>query len=289
MSQLSDQWTTSKLLDWMTQSFESHDVDSPRVLAEMLLTEVYGGNRIDLYANAQRVATESERERLRELVTRAMKHEPVQYILGRSLFFGHEFSVNQSTLIPRSCTEVLVMQTIEHCKTVQDTPRIADIGTGSGCIGLTIANQLKDVDVTLTDISSEALELAKENAQSLGLEDRLTIAQGDGLEPLSGLYDVLCSNPPYIPSCEMESLAPNVKDWEPDLALHGGRDGLHVIRPMIEHAHTFLKENGCLLIEISPSIRTEIASVLSATTTLRDSAILKDQYGDERFLRAYKS
>ncbi len=288
MTQTTDQWTTGKLLDWMTQSLESHKVDSARVLAEMLLTEVYGGNRIDLYANANRVATDKERERLRTLVTRAMKHEPVQYILGKSLFFGHEFAVNQSTLIPRSCTEVIVMQAIEHCKSLMHTPRIADIGTGSGCIGITLAKQL-EVDITLTDISADALELAQENAEHLGVSESLTFVQGDGLEPLVGTFDVLCSNPPYIPSNEMDELAPNVKNWEPDLALHGGTDGLNVIRPLLEQAHEYLSENGCLLIEVSPSITAEINSLLTSISTLREGLILKDQFGDERFLRAYKS
>ena len=289
MAQTTDQWTTEKLLDWMTQSLESHEVDSPRVLAEMLLTEVYGGNRIDLYANAQRVATSDEREQLRTLIARAMKHEPVQYILGKSLFFGHEFLVNQSTLIPRSCTEVLVMQAIEHCKNLTHTPRIADIGTGSGCIGLTLAKQLKDVSVTLTDISTDALTLAQKNAEILGVSELLTFAQGDGLEPLTGPFDVLCSNPPYIPSSEMDELAPNVKNWEPDLALHGGKDGLDVIRPLLEQSHKYLSENGCLLVEVSPSITAEIKALLTSISTLQDGVILKDQFGDERFLRVYKS
>ena len=288
MAQTTDSWTTEKLLDWMTQSLESHEVDSPRVLAEMLLTEVYGGNRIDLYANAQRIATTDEREQLRSLVARAMKHEPVQYILGKSLFFGHEFSVNQSTLIPRSCTEVLVIQAIEHCKNLTHTPRIADIGTGSGCIGITLAKQL-DADITLTDISADALALAQKNAENLGVSDSLMLIQGDGLEPLAGTFDVLCSNPPYIPSHEMDELAPNVKDWEPALALHGGSDGLSVICPLLEQAHEYLSENGCLLIEISPSITAELNAFLTSHSTLRDGVIFKDQYGDERFLRAYKS
>jgi len=288
MTQTTDQWTTEKLLDWMTHSLESHEVDSPRVLAEMLLTEVYGGNRIDLYANAQRVASEDEREQLRSLVARAMKHEPVQYILGKSLFFGHEFSVNQSTLIPRSCTEVLVMQAIEHCKAMTHTPRVADIGTGSGCIGITLAKQL-DADITLTDICTDALALAQENAENLGVSELLTLIQGDGLEPLTGTYDVLCSNPPYIPSHEMDELAPNVKEWEPALALHGGQDGLEIIRPMLEGAHEFLSENGCILIEVSPSITAEIKALMTSILTLREGVILKDQFGDERFLRAYKS
>ncbi len=288
MAQTTDQWTTVKLLDWMTQSLESHEVDSPRVLAELLLTEVYGGNRIDLYAYAQRVATSDEREQLRSLVARAMKHEPVQYILGRSLFFGNEFAVNQSTLIPRSCTEVLVMQAIKHCKTISHTPRIADIGTGSGCIGITLAKQL-DADITTTDISADALKLATENADCLGVSDRITFVQGDGLEPLEGTFDVLCSNPPYIPTNEMDELAPNVKNWEPSLALHGGENGLDVIRPLLEDAHMYLAENGCLLVEISPSIKAEIATLLASVSTLRDGTILKDQFGDERFLRAYKS
>ena len=120
----------------MTEQFTSKEIESPRLIAEMLLSHVLGGQRIDLYADANRITTDEERATLRALVLRAMKHEPVQYIVGNAWFFGTEFQVNESTLIPRSCTERLVEQVIAHCQEKVISPRIADIGTGSGCIAV---------------------------------------------------------------------------------------------------------------------------------------------------------
>lgn len=272
----------------MAEQFASRKVENPRLIAEMLLTHVLGGKRIDLYADANRTATDDERATLRELVQRAMQHEPVQYIVGNAWFFGTEFQVNSSTMIPRSCTERLVEQVITHCHENAPSPRIADIGTGSGCIAVTLATHVPEAKITATDISTDALELAKANASVQNVETQITFIEGDGSTPLLDLdpFDVVCSNPPYIPDDEMSQLAPHVVDWEPISALSGGENGLDLISTIISSAPKILKPHGLLIIELASSTRDDALELAITEEDLVDAKIIRDAFGDDRFLRA---
>ncbi len=272
----------------MAEQFASREIENPRLISEMLLTHVLGGKRIDLYADANRTATDEERASLRALVQRAMKHEPVQYIVGNAWFFGTEFQVNSSTMIPRSCTERLVEQVITHCQENAPSPRIADIGTGSGCIAVTLATHVPEAKITATDISPDALELAKVNASVQNVETQITFLEGDGSTPLLDLdpFDVVCSNPPYIPDDEMSQLAPNVVDWEPTSALSGGKNGLYLISTIISNAPKILKPRGLLIIELASSTRDEARELAITEEDLVDAKIIRDAFGDDRFLRA---
>jgi release factor glutamine methyltransferase len=272
----------------MAEQFASREIENPRLISEMLLTHVLGGKRIDLYADANRTATDEERASLRALVQRAMKHEPVQYIVGNAWFFGTEFQVNSSTMIPRSCTERLVEQVITHCQENAPSPRIADIGTGSGCIAVTLATHVPEAKITATDISPDALELAKVNASVQKVETQITFLEGDGSTPLLDLdpFDVVCSNPPYIPDDEMSQLAPNVVDWEPTSALSGGKNGLDLISTIISNAPKILKPRGLLIIELASSTRDEALELAITEEDLVDAKIIRDAFGDDRFLRA---
>jgi release factor glutamine methyltransferase len=286
-----DHWTTRRLLEWMTSHFETNQIESPRLISEMLLTHVIGGQRIDLYANVNRVATDAERDKLRSCIKRTIEHEPVQYIVGNTWFYGIELQVDPSTLIPRTCTETIVEQALHFAKLSSSSPiRIADIGTGTGCIAITIALHLSDCEIVATDISQDALKLAERNAEKHGVQERISFLEGDGLLPCSSLppFDVLCSNPPYIPDAEMASLEPNVGKWEPKLALSGGPDGLTIIRPLIQNAPTILAQGGILLVEIASSIAENCLELASLNPALRDTIILRDRFGDDRFLRAVK-
>ena len=277
----------------MSDSFKGHDIDSPRLISEMLLSHVLGGQRIDLYATVDRIASEEELETLRSFVQRTLQHEPVQYIVGKVWFFGAEFNVNDSTLIPRTCTEAIVEQTVRHCELGDParTFRIADIGTGSGCIAITLANALPNCSIVATDISKDAIELAQENAAMHGVDNQIEFIHGDCTTPLMSLepFDVICSNPPYIPDHEFCTLDPNVRDWEPRIALSGGEDGLQVIRPLIETASECMVSRGLFLIEIATSNKDRILQLANTCSTLGDAVILKDQFGDDRFLRALKT
>jgi len=275
----------------MTDCFKKNEIESPRLISEMLLTHLFGGPRIDLYANVNRIATNAERETLRSYVKRTLEHEPVQFIVGKTWFNGMEFLVDDSTLIPRTCTETIVEQALHFAKQTNSSPvRIADIGTGTGCIAITIAVHLKDVEMIATDISSQALSLAEKNAKRQGVQHQITFREGDGLGPITSLppFDIICSNPPYIPDEEMNSLDPNVAMWEPKLALSGGRDGLDIIRPLLEQSGDCLAQSGVLLIEIASSIRNKVLELATANPAFKEAKILRDRYGDDRFLRAIK-
>ncbi len=275
----------------MTQRFESNQIDSPRLISEMLLTHVFGGERIDLYANVDRIATDGELADLRSFVKRTLDHEPVQYIVGSTWFYGLEFDVDSSTLIPRTCTETIVDQAMHFADQSQSPTRIADIGTGSGCIAITIATQHKNVQIVATDIAKDALELAQQNATKHCVQDRITFIQGDGCGPISTLqpFNIICSNPPYIPDAEIASLDPNVGKWEPNLALSGGPDGLSVLGPLFEDCPSCLADGGVLLFEIASSIKGAVLELARANPALKDAKILRDRFGDDRFIRVVKS
>ncbi len=283
-------WTTRSLLTWMESRFEEHEIDSPRLISEMLLTHVFGGQRIDLYANIDRHATDDERELLRSYVKRTLEHEPVQYIVGKAWFNGIELAVNSSTLIPRTCTETLVDQCLQRCNTYKKSLRIADIGTGSGCIAISIALHAPSSSIIATDISDVALSLAQNNAKTHGVEKKISFIQGDGASPLQILptFDIICSNPPYIPNAEMEKLDRNVKEWEPKLALMGGKKGLLIIEPLLEHAPACLNTGGLLLLEIATSIKNQVLALAKSNPSLQNVKILRDRFGDDRFLSAVK-
>jgi release factor glutamine methyltransferase len=212
----------------------------------------------------------------------------VQYIVGKTWFYGLEFNVNSSTLIPRTCTETIVDQALHVAKQTSSPIRIADIGTGTGCIAVTIASNNGKCEIVATDISSKALDLAKENAVKHKVDQQIEFKVGDGIQAISSQphFDIICSNPPYIPDVEMKSIRPNVLQWEPKLALEGGEDGLQIIRPLIQGAPSYLAEGGTLLIEIASSTRDAVLDIAKENPHLKDSIILRDRFGDDRFLRA---
>lgn len=284
--QSAETWTTRRLLKWMTEHFTLKQVDSPRVVAEMLLASVLGCERLRLYMETDRPASPAELATLRELVARAAKHEPVQYLVGHAWFFGRQFKVNRSTLIPRACTETLVEHVLQWHRVTPGhaSPLIADIGTGSGCIAISLALQIPDARVIATDIVPAALELARENARVHGVEDRLEFRTGSSVEPIGAgspalgeRFDVICSNPPYIPDHEWtDSVDRNVKGHEPESALRGGGDGLDVIRPLIAGAAGLLTAGGLLAIEIADCQRDAVIELANRTGSLQSVAVLKD-------------
>ena len=274
----------------MSKHFEDHGIESSRLISEMLLTHLFGGERIDLYANVDRIATDAERDTLRTYVKRTIDHEPVQYIVGKTWFNGMEFLVDSSTLIPRTCTEIIVEQAIEYVKHIKFSPtRIVDVGTGTGCIAVAIASNI-EAELTATDISIDALALAEKNAELHGVFEKIDFLHGDMLDPISDLppFTIICSNPPYIPDIEMATLDKNVGEWEPKLALAGGPDGLNSIRPLVQNGPNHLLSGGVLLIEIASSIKNEVLTLAKENPLLKDAKILRDRHGDDRFLRAIK-
>ncbi|MHC4107819.1 MAG: peptide chain release factor N(5)-glutamine methyltransferase [Planctomycetota bacterium] len=287
-----ESWTTRRLLGWMTGHFASKGIDSPRLVAEMLLSHVIGCERMRLYMEVDRPATPLELESLRDLVRRAARHEPAQYLVGETWFYGRRFFVDRSTLIPRPSTEALIEHVLQWHRAVPGhaDALIADIGTGTGCIAVTLAALIPQARIVATDVSADALALAAENAQQHEVADRIEFRQGALLEPLEALglgrFDVICSNPPYISDPEWEQVAPNVRNYEPASALRGGADGLDVIRPLIAEGERFLRPGGQLVVEIGHAQHDAVLELVKATAALTAPMVLKDHEGLWRVLVA---
>jgi release factor glutamine methyltransferase len=285
-------WTTRRLLTWMADFFESKNVDSPRLVAEMLLSHVIGCERMRLYMEADRPASPLELATLRDLVRRAGEHEPVQYLVGHGWFFGKQFEVSRATLIPRPSTEALVEHVLDRQRVSlgRRNPLIADLGTGTGCIVISLALHLKGGRFVATDIVPEVIELAKKNATTHEVDDRIEFRLGRGLDPLRDgppgqRFDYIVANLPYVSDAEWEKLDRNVKEYEPSSALRGGADGMDIIGPIIDGAANLLAPEGQLVMEIGHHQR-EIVLERIKQTPLRNAHILKDHEGYWRVLVA---
>lgn len=288
---------------WMNAAFTKHGLDSPRLMSELLMAHVLGCDRLRLYMDQDRPASPLEKTQLRDLVARALKHEPVQYLVGEGWFFGLPMHVSSAVLIPRPCTEVIVEEVLSHARAepgfggkTGEGVRIADVCTGSGCIAIALLKNLPAAAGIATDISEPALAVAKKNATRHAVAERLELLHGDLLAPLidhpaGGGLDLhyLVSNPPYIPDAEWDApdkVDRNVRDFEPHSALRGGADGLALVRPLIESGPQRLRPHGRILIEIAA------ATARPATKLLRENPlidpesvrIVKDHEGLERVL-----
>ena len=253
---------------------------------EILLTSILKCQRADLYAGKLALTKEQE-EILAYYLSLRAKGEPLQYILGESEFFGFRFKVDKRALIPRPETEILVEAVIKqftsHKSQVTSQVKILDIGTGSGCIAVSLAKSLSNARVTALDISPEALELARENAVINGVLERIDFIQSDLLSPAAKAFDIIVSNPPYVCSQEIDKLSPEVRS-EPRLALDGGNEGLDFYRRIIPLAGGFLKNGGFLALEIGFQQRQGIEEIVNQQGWLRVKEVIKDYSGIERVM-----
>jgi len=288
-------WTLLDLLNWTTKHFEQSGIESPRMNAELLLAEVTGQERVMLYARFDQELGPQERARLRELVRRRASREPLQYLLGRAEFYGRDFRVTPAVMVPRPETELVVDKCLE--KVAADAPELwaADIGTGSGVIAVTLACERPGLHVTATDSSAAALEVAQDNAQRHGVADRVRFVQGHLCEPLLSpaaaggeRLSLLVSNPPYIPSAQIEKLQPEVRDHEPRQALDGGPDGLRVIRELLPAAAGVLGPGGWLVLELGEGQAQAVRDIVHATSAFEPDSIqtARDGAGCERVMAA---
>jgi len=245
------------LLDYLrltTDFLAAKKIDTARLDAELLLGAVLGMARVQLYTNFERPLAREEIDRYRELVRRRAAREPVAYILGLREFWSLDFEIDRRVLVPRPDTELLVETAVAVLKGRADEPllRVADIGTGSGAVAVAIAKEVPNSRVVATDKSQAALELAPRNASRHGVEDRIEFVSGDLCAPLHGRepFDLIVSNPPYIKSGEMAALDPEVRDWEPRLALVSGPDGMDATGVLVESALEVLMPGGFLWVEV---------------------------------------
>lgn len=287
----------------MTEAFTKKGLDSPRLSAELLLTHVLGCDRLRLYMDADRPAAPLERDTLRDLVGRALKHEPIDYLVGEKWFFGMPFHVSPAVLVPRPSTETIVENVLLHARAepgfggkTGEGVRFADVCTGSGCIAVALLKHLSAANAVATDISADALAIAQRNADRHGVRGRIEFLQGDLLAPLNDAAGVstatttdlhyLLANPPYIPDHEWEAVPPNVKDHEPHSALRGGADGMMFVRPLIEGAASFLRPGGVLMVEIAACTAEAAAVLASAQPGLERVRVLNDLDGLPRVVVA---
>ncbi len=289
MTQQNAPWTTRRLLGWTTQHFEKHRLDSPRLSAEMLLSHVLEVSRIKLYMDQDRPASELERAAFRSLVERAIAHEPVDYLVGHTLFYSLMLKVSPAVLIPRPSTETIIDHVLQHSRSTPglNSPIIADIGTGSGAIAITLAKNLPESHIIATDVSEDALAIAKTNATEHGVADRIEFRCGSLLEPFGEAQKLhyLISNPPYISDKEFEAVEPNVKNYEPHLALRGGEDGLDLLRVLIDQAQAYLETDGQLILEFAAS-QDQAMQKLAKKAGFDPVNILADHEGFPRVLVA---
>jgi release factor glutamine methyltransferase len=266
-------WTVLKLLQWTADYFRGKKIDSARLDAELLLSATLGMDRVTLYVNFERPLNADELSRYREKVQRRASREPVQYILAETEFWSLPFNVNSAVLIPRADTEVLVEEAL---KRIDGCCRVLDIGTGSGAIAIALAHERPKVHVTAIDCSAAALEVARGNAQRNRVEDRVACLAGELKSLPPGPFDMIVSNPPYIPSRDWEQLMPEVRDHEPRLALDGGDDGLEAYRLIAVQAVQILSPNGWLLVEVGIG-QAAVVSALFRAAGLSD-VLQRDDY-----------
>jgi release factor glutamine methyltransferase len=295
MSNWSGPWTVRRLLEWTTAFFTRKNVDSPRLCAELLLAHVLCYPRIKLYTDYDRPLSDKELSDFRELVRRAGEHEPIAYLTGRAWFFNLEFEVTRDVLIPRPDTETLVENVLQLARNTAgfEAPRVLDLCTGSGCIAAAIAHHLGNAIVLATDLSAPAVAIARSNIERLGLSDRVTVEQGDLYEPISRdpdprPFNLIVSNPPYIPSGQIPHLDRNVRDYEPVSALDGGADGLDFHRRILREAPARLVASGRVYLEIQFDQGEPVAAIASDQNDLEDARVLKDHAGNPRVVTAKK-
>ena len=257
------------------------------VEAEALLRHVLGLCRSEFLAlvyGGDRLVTPSQSTHLESLLERRLSGEPLAYIVGAREFYGLELDVNEHVLIPRQETELLVDIVVEYLPRLRPTLRVVDVGTGSGAVALAIAAHNENVDLLATDVSGQALDVARRNARKLGLDDRVRFVRCDMLEAVGGPVDVIVSNPPYIPSGQIGSLQAEVRR-EPVIALDGGDDGLEPFRQLLSQAKDKLLLGGVVVVELMPE-QMEAAGNIARQTIPNLSGLRtrEDLMGNERAL-----
>jgi release factor glutamine methyltransferase len=257
--------TVLEVIQRSTEFLTRKGVDSPRLQVELLLAHVLKLPRLQLYLNFERPLTDSETERLRDLVQRRGRREPLQYLVGEAAFCGRDFAVTPAVLIPRPETEGLAELAWQWLAAERpDNARILDFGTGSGCLAVTLALEQPSAEIHALDISPKALEVAQSNAARHGVRDQLHFVEGEGVGALPDgpAFDLIVANPPYIPSAELADLQPEVRDHEPRQALDGGPDGLRFIRELAG-ALPRLKPGGRLMLEFADGQENAAAAVFT--------------------------
>lgn len=297
-----NEWTVRKVLEWTTSHLKKHGSDTPRLDAEILLAHSRGCQRIQLYTAYDEPLSEPVRARMRELVQRRAQAEPVAYLVGHREFFSLDFRVTHDVLIPRPDTETLVLEIIDGIKQLSATRRdagepvstihVLDLCTGSGCVAIAVAKHCQtaklDAQIVATDISPAALAIAGENAVRHDVQSTIEFLHGDLFAALTTdrRFEIIASNPPYIPTSEIETLDPEVARHEPRSALDGGPTGFDIIDRVIADAPQSAKPAALFLMELSPEQAESATQRLAAAGRYAEISVIRDLAGRPRVLKA---
>lgn len=280
----------SHLVRAITKNFLEADIPSPQTEAEWLLASILQTNRSGLYQQAEQRLSSAQKQMLVEYHTRRLQREPLQYLLGACEFFGYEFRVSPAVLIPRPETELLVEKIIALFRSKKEA-KLIDLGTGSGCIAITLARELPTAQITALDISPEALDIAQHNAAALGVSERVHFLQADLCDASTWRelpqFDCVVSNPPYVLDKERAELQPEVRDYEPAAALYVDGDGLQFYRALTKFCERHLKSGGSVACEMA-SQRSAAIAQLFHTTSFTSVEIIRDYSGFDRHVIGQK-
>ncbi len=292
-------WTISRVQDWTSKDFSARGFSSPRLEADLLICHALGIRRVDLYVRFDQPLSNEELARVRSLVERRRKHEPVAYITGSRGFYGRTFAVDPRVLIPRPETELLIELALEALpplgaiESVSSEPssalpkrRALDVGTGSGILAITLACERDDLVVDAVDLSHDALAVARANAETLGVSGRVRFLHGSLLEPVEGeKYSLILSNPPYIARRDIETLMPDVRLHEPHAALDGGESGTELIEQLVVMARKAIEPGGLFALEFGHDQGPRVLE-LARSAGFADAVVKKDLAGLDRVLVA---
>ena len=283
-------WTVRTLLHWTTDFLSKKGIDAPALEARLLLAHVLDCKPIEVLVRSFDEPTDAERTKFRELIGRRVQGWPVAYLVGSKDFYLLRFEVTPAVLIPRPDTETLVQQALDLLKE-RPAARVLDIGTGSGCIAISLAHGCPGIEVLAVDVSPDALDVARRNAKSHGVADRVRFAQGDLFAPVAGEspFDLIVSNPPYICPSDIAALAPDVRDHEPRIALDGGPDGLAFYRRLAADAGAYLKPGGTLLLEIGYDQNDAVRALFAGRADWTLGETIRDLGNRHRVIAARRS
>ena len=287
----SKMWRIVDLLDWTVGYFQQHGIPNPRLDAEVLLGHLLEKSRLQLYLHFEMPVFQEHLTPFRELIKKRIARTPVSYLTNRKEFMSLDFYVDERVLIPRPETEQLV-ETILTTKT-GDAQRLLELGTGSGVIATSLAVQQPKWEIVATDISEPALAVAQKNAKIHACAAQIEFLAGDLFEPIDAIstngdtrFDWIVCNPPYIKNTERDTLSPDVRDYEPEIALFAGDDGLAVVRRLIAEAPKYLAPNGKLILEIGATQADAVRTFLDAESSYATYELFKDYAEKERVVLA---
>jgi release factor glutamine methyltransferase len=279
-------WSVRDVVAWTTDDLRKRGIDSARVDAELIVAHALGIDRVKVVLSPERALTNEELDTIKALVKRRRAFEPVAYLRGHRDFYGRTFRVDARVLVPRPDTETLIEVALDRLRGRDLSARVIDLCTGSGCVAVTLKLERPTIAVDATDLSADAIAVARDNARRLGAVWNVSFGAGDLFTPRGEprpVYDLVVANPPYIPTAEIATLQPDIKDHEPAIALDGGSDGLDLMRRIVEASTRWLRPGGAVALEIGAGQSAAVRAIFEKNG-YSDVRATKDYGGVERVI-----